>query len=229
MRTLFTSSCRTLRVSQIQASASNDDESWSDLAMYREYTIAILRRYFRMSIDLGKVPSILGSEFFRAKVSSYKMHTFEDVVVYVHDIERCLERLDAGSRWMIARVVFQEYSHDEVADLLSMSRRQIVRRYAVSLDRLTEILLQRELLLPLDSLQRGRTVRSVLNERVGGIFGREKENAGSSKKPVQSVQRLDEGAEFRCQAVRKRSTHICATCRRKGSEGGCGKSLSRGL
>ena len=57
---------------------------------YRGRTTALLRRYFRMSLDVGRLPSVLGREFFRARVTSYHVHSFEDVVILVHDVERCL-------------------------------------------------------------------------------------------------------------------------------------------
>ena len=50
------------------------------VAFYRKYTEAMLRRYVRMSMEAGKVPSLLGKEMFRAKVTSYRVESFEDVV-----------------------------------------------------------------------------------------------------------------------------------------------------
>lgn len=91
-----------------------------ELSLYRDYTVAMLRRYFRMSIELGRLPSILGREFFRAKVTSYRMHTFEDVVILVHDVDRCISRLDVFSQLLIARVVLEERTHEEAAEALGM-------------------------------------------------------------------------------------------------------------
>jgi hypothetical protein len=58
-------------------SADSVGESWDsgrnpDLCFYRKRTEALLRRYFRMSVEVGKLPSILGQEFFRSKVTSYR-------------------------------------------------------------------------------------------------------------------------------------------------------------
>src|SRR5437868_3882895 len=49
-------------------------EQWreAELSLYRRYTIELLRRYMRMSMELGRMPSIIGREFFRARVSSYR-------------------------------------------------------------------------------------------------------------------------------------------------------------
>lgn len=119
-----------------------------DLRPYRDRTRALLRRYFRMSIELGRLPSLVGREFFRSRVTSYRMHTFEDAVIFVHDTESCLERLDAFSQQLIARIVFQDYTVDETAALVGCGRRTVLRRYPRALDRLSELFLEAELLRP---------------------------------------------------------------------------------
>jgi hypothetical protein len=40
------------------------------------------------------LPSILGLQFFRSPVTSYRAASFEDIVIFVHDVERSLEQLD---------------------------------------------------------------------------------------------------------------------------------------
>jgi hypothetical protein len=119
-----------------------------ELHLYRDRTRALLRRYFRMSIELGRLPSLVGREFFRSRVTSYRMHTFEDAVIFVHDTETCLQRLDPFSQQLIARVVFQDYTLDETAALVGCGRRTVVRRYPRALDRLSELFLEAELLRP---------------------------------------------------------------------------------
>jgi len=114
----------------------------ADLAAYRALTIGMLRRYFGMSIELGRLPSMLGREFFRAKVTSYRMHSFEDAVIFVHDVERCLEKLDGFSQQVLARIVFQHHTFDEAGPLLACNERTVRRRYPLALDRMSEIFLQ---------------------------------------------------------------------------------------
>jgi len=80
------------------------------ITAYRGRTMGLLRRYFHMSLDIGRLPSLLGREFFRARVTSYHVHSFEDVVILVHDVERCLERLDEFARELVARIVLQDYT-----------------------------------------------------------------------------------------------------------------------
>ena len=80
------------------------------VAHYRRYTEAILRRYLRMSLEAGRAPSLLGREMFRGQVTSYQVHSFVDVVIFVHDVENCLVKLDIVlQQQMIERVALQEY------------------------------------------------------------------------------------------------------------------------
>jgi len=117
-----------------------------DLWLYRDRTVALLKRYMRLSIEVGRMPALLGREIFRSRVTSYKASTFEDSVIFVHDIERSLEQLDEFDQQLIARVVLQEYSHEEAGRFLGCGRRHIVRCYTEALDRVTELFLERELL-----------------------------------------------------------------------------------
>lgn len=119
-----------------------------ELAFYRKYTEGMLRRYVRLSMEAGRVPSLLGKEMFRGKVTSYRVHSFEDVVIFVYDVEKCLKQLDTRSQELIARIGLQEYTQGETAGLLGVSLRTIVRQYADALDKLTAIFLETKLLEP---------------------------------------------------------------------------------
>lgn len=120
-----------------------------ELCIYRDRTIAILRRFLRLSLDTGRLPSLLGQQFFRAKVTSYRIVTFEDAVIFVHDIEKCLEQLDDFSQNVIARVVLQEYTQEEAARLLNRNRKTIRRKLQEALDHLSEIFILSGLLRPM--------------------------------------------------------------------------------
>jgi hypothetical protein len=119
-----------------------DPELW----VYRGRTTALLRRYFRLSIEVGRLPSMLGGEFFRAHLTYHRRYTFEDAVILVYDMERALEQLAHFGQQLIAWIVLQEYSQGEAARLLGCSRRTIARRFPEALDELSEILLRRGLL-----------------------------------------------------------------------------------
>lgn len=119
-----------------------DPELW----LYRERTVGLLKRYFRISIEVGRLPSLLGRELFRSRVTAYRMSSFEDAVIFVHDVEKSLEHLDAFERELIAKIVLQEYSHEEAARIMGCWRRTVGRRFPETLDRLSEIFLQGGLL-----------------------------------------------------------------------------------
>jgi|SRR5579862_9465607 len=108
---------------------------------YRGRTVAMLRRYMRYSIETGRLPSLLGREFFRAKVTSYTVATFEDRVIFVHDMEKCLARLDDFSQQLIARHIMQEHDQGATAKLLHCTERTVRTYMPVVLDLLVEILL----------------------------------------------------------------------------------------
>lgn len=122
------------------------EEIRSDISQYRPRAAALLRKYFKMSVEIGRLPSLIGREFFRAQVSNYSTRTFEDTVIFVHDMERALESLDPDSQAVIAGIFFQEYTYDEAVDLLHLSRRTVARAVAAALDRLSAILLDRGLM-----------------------------------------------------------------------------------
>lgn len=133
------------------------DDSDPDLVIYRQRTLEFLRRYFHMSMEVGRVPSLLGREVFRARVTSYRMSSFEDTVIFVHDMERCLERLDPESQALIARIVFQDYTQEEAAAIIGCTLRTLTRRFPEALDRLTQILLDCGLLKRIgEARSRGR-------------------------------------------------------------------------
>jgi DNA-directed RNA polymerase specialized sigma24 family protein len=120
--------------------------------IYRARTVGMLRRYMRYSIETGRLPSLVGREFFRSKITKYQMATFEDRVIFVHDMERCLEQLDDFGRQVLGRIVLQEYGQEDAARLLGCTRMTVHRKLLESLDELSEILISVNLL---DELRRG--------------------------------------------------------------------------
>jgi Sigma-70, region 4 len=123
------------------------------MAFYRKYTEGMLRRYVRLSMEAGRAPSLLGREMFRGKVTSYRVHGFDDVVIFVHDVETCLAKLDAGQQYLIKRIALQEYTQQETAGVMGLCLKTVTRRYARALDELTEIFLKRKLLDPQKACQ----------------------------------------------------------------------------
>lgn len=138
------------------------DQTWGEIpevpvemAFYRKYTEALLRRYVRMTMEAGKVPSLLGREMFRGNVTSCKVESFDDVVIFKCDVEQCLERLDPGEHELISRIALQEYSLGETVAFTGLNPRTVLRRYGLALDRLTEIFLVAQMLEPQKCCQGG--------------------------------------------------------------------------
>jgi hypothetical protein len=117
------------------------------LAFYRKHTEKTLRRYLYASMLVGRAPAILGEPIGRGWVSSRKVKTFEDAVIFVLDIENCLKKLGHVDQAILSRVVLQEYTHEETAAMLGVSLRSISYKYQRAVDNLTELLLHAGLLI----------------------------------------------------------------------------------
>jgi len=117
------------------------------LGFYRKHTESLLRRYLYASMQVGRAPNILGDPIARGWCSSRPIRTFEDAVIFVLDVERCLDQLGSLDRMMLSRIVLQEYTQAEAASLLGMAARTISYKFPMALDRLTEKLLESGLLV----------------------------------------------------------------------------------
>jgi DNA-directed RNA polymerase specialized sigma24 family protein len=129
------------------AESEPEEKLTSSLAFYRKHTEGMLRRYLYASMQVGRTPSILGDPVGRGWVSCRPIRTFEDAVIFVLDVERCLEKLGSLDKQMLSRIVLQEYTQAETAVLLGMSVRAISYKFPQALDRLTEKLLEGGLLI----------------------------------------------------------------------------------
>ena len=117
-------------------------ETELDMWPYRDRTVALLKRYARASVEVGRLPSLLGRECFRARVSSYPMTSFEDIVIFVHDMDTVLQRLSPFQQRLIAMNVLEEYSLIEVARLLPCPLRTVEREVPDALDVLSRAFLE---------------------------------------------------------------------------------------
>ncbi len=126
-----------------------------EMAFYRKYTEGILRRYVRLSMECGKVPSLLGQEMFRGKVTSYRVGSFVDAVIFVHDVDKCIAKLDEEQQHLISRIAIQQYTLGETASLLGLRPRTVIRRYGLAVDRLTKVFLSVQMLEPQKCCQEG--------------------------------------------------------------------------
>ena len=112
------------------------------IAFYRKRTELLLRRYMLVSLQTGRIPSLIGNYVFRGKATSYRIHNFEDAVIFLFDIEKCLKRIDPFGRELIARIALQEYTQEEAAQLMGQSVRTVIRKYADTIDLLSKIFLE---------------------------------------------------------------------------------------
>jgi hypothetical protein len=119
-----------------------------ELAFYRKYTEALLRRYLRLSLEAGRVPSLMGREMFRGNVTHYRVNSFEDVVIFCHDVEKRLGQLRPLDQQLVKRIGLQQYTQAEAAGMLGLDLNRTVRRYLHALDLLTELFLDDRLLEP---------------------------------------------------------------------------------
>jgi antitoxin (DNA-binding transcriptional repressor) of toxin-antitoxin stability system len=121
-------------------------EARPEMVCFRGQTIALVRHFFELSSQVGRLPSLLGREFFRARVSHHAIPSFEDQAVFVHDVELCLSRLNAEHQEIMMLVGLYNLSHDEVAEMLHVSRSSIRLWFAEAMDALSEIFLAAGLL-----------------------------------------------------------------------------------
>ena len=134
-------------VPKAEAEAAEANKPPANLGFYRKHTENMLRRYLYASMQVGRAPSILGDPVGRGWVSSRPIRTFEDAVIFVLDLERCLDKLSWLDRRLLSRIVLQEYTQAETASLLGMSVRTVSYKLPIALDRLTEKLLEADLLV----------------------------------------------------------------------------------
>jgi len=74
------------------------------------------------------------------------MSSFEDVVIFVHDMDTVLRRLNPFQQRLIAMNVLEDYSLREVARLVSCPLRTVEREIPDALDLLSRVLLDNGLI-----------------------------------------------------------------------------------
>lgn len=117
-----------------------------EMLCFRGQTLAIMRHFFELSCQVGRLPSLLGREFFRAKVSHHAIPSFEEQVVFARDVELCLARLSDEHAELIQLIGLYDFSRGEIAAMLRRSHTWVSERVAEAVDSLSEIFLQAGLL-----------------------------------------------------------------------------------
>ena len=60
-----------------------------EMLCFRGQTFALVRHFFELSCQVGRLPSLLGRELFRSRVSHHAIPSFEEQIVFVRDVELC--------------------------------------------------------------------------------------------------------------------------------------------
>jgi hypothetical protein len=110
----------------------------------RRAALKVLHRYLQTSMQVGRAPCFLGNAVFRGRVSSHRIPSFEDAVIFLFDVEKCLKQLDSFSQVVVARIALEDYTPPETAHLTGESERNIHRIYGAALERLADLFLEYE-------------------------------------------------------------------------------------
>jgi len=120
----------------------------------RMRTLALLRRFFRAALQLGRLPSLMGRETLPSLTAAPAARVFENVVVFVCDVERCLEQLGSFDRRLLACCVFEDHTEWEAARRFHRAQSVISRRLGLLLDHLHAEFIRKGLLTPLPAVSR---------------------------------------------------------------------------
>jgi hypothetical protein len=113
-----------------------------EMVCFRGQTLALVRHYFELSSQVGRLPSLMGREFFRARVSHHAVPSFEDQAVFARDIELSIAKLSAEHQELILVAGMYNFTSDEIADMLHISKFAARTWFVEALDALSEIFLQ---------------------------------------------------------------------------------------
>ena len=117
-----------------------------EMLCFRSQTLAMVRHFFELSCQVGRLPSLLGREFFRARVSHHSIPSFEEQAVFARDVELCLARLSDDHAEIVTLVGLYDFSLDEVSEMLRCSKSVVHKWFSEALDCLSEIFLRAGLL-----------------------------------------------------------------------------------
>jgi hypothetical protein len=110
----------------------------------RRLALKVLHRYLQTSMLVGRAPSFLGKQVLRGRVTSRRMPSFEDSVIFLFDVEKCLKQLDPLSQTVVVHIALEDYTPPEAARLTGESERTIHRIYGAALERLAGIFTEYE-------------------------------------------------------------------------------------
>ncbi len=183
---LHSSPGATHQANNISAGAHQDFDARPEMLCFRGQTLALVRHFFELSSQVGRVSSLLGREFFRAKVSHHAIPSFEEQAIFVRDVEICLSRLSEAHAEVITLVGLYDFSHEEAAEILHCSKSCVHGWFSEALDFLSEIFLLTGLLR---EDRPDRRQRQKMNDGALPL----PDVAGSRRKPPGSVRSVASG------------------------------------
>lgn len=140
-----------------------------EMLCFRGQTLAIVRHYFELSSQVGRLPSLMGREFFRARVSHHAIPSFEDQAVFVRDVELSIAKLNAEHQEIVMIAGLYDFTHDEVAAMLHISKAAVNIWFAEALDALSEIFLRAGILRESRPDRRQRQVTGAHGKQPRGV------------------------------------------------------------
>ena len=105
----------------------------------RMAALKVLHRYLQISMLIGRPPSILGNTLLRGRASSHRIPSFENGIIFLFDVEKCLKQLAPFARVVVAHIALEDYTPPEAAQLTGESERTIHRIYGAALEQLADL------------------------------------------------------------------------------------------
>jgi hypothetical protein len=128
----------------------------------RARTMALLHRFLRTALSIGRMPSLVGREIFRTRVHAHPPSAFEDSVLFVCDIEKCIAQLNPLEQRLIAYCILENRSEWEASRQFHASQGFISRHLGHALDFLYLTFCQRGILKPLPEALRSASMLDSL-------------------------------------------------------------------
>ncbi len=153
-----------------------------EMICFRGQTLALVRHFFEISSQMGRISSLLGREFFHSHVSHHAIPSFEDQAIFARDVELCLERLSRDNAEIITLMGLYDLSDEEVAAMIHSSRTYVREWFAEAVDALSEIFLASRLL---SENHPDRQQHQPIDDAAP------KDVVGSRRKPPQSVRLVE--------------------------------------
>ena len=163
-----------------------------EMLCFRGQTLALIRHFFEISSQVGRVSSLLGREFFRSRVSHHAIPSFEEQAVFVRDVELCLAKLTPQRTEVLTLLGLYDYSYDEVSQMLQCSRTRVRQWFNEALDALSEVFLKAGLLR---ENQPDRRQRQVLRHKPPADVIQMRRKPPASVREVPAVQTVEPQTE----------------------------------